>query len=460
MKPSVAGFIGFLASLFCFSWLHAADRRLADYDGYFHIRFASMGPSAWTSWDFPWMPNSVFAPSRWVDHQLLFHAIQWPFTVIFPDLLTAAHASAALLAAGAVGVWTWAIARRGVPYPWLWALVLLGASRFFLDRMLMPRTQSLSMIWIFLGLILSLELRSLPLIAVGMLFAWSYHVSLVLVPLALVTAAVTRDLRPALYAALGVVLGFTIHPQSPDTYSFLWLHAIKKVLNPSGQAVGAEWMPVDTRTWMIHIFPLIYLMLVGWWRAGRAAAQDTRLLGVIALGWLVLSAGAVKWLEYGVPFLVFALALWWRDQQLSFRWLLPVIPCIYLNGSQALDHITSTVPPAERLQPLAAQLPTSGPCRVFHADWTDFSELFFYAPQCTFVVGLDPHFLSEADPKRASLVEAALAGQVREVGRMAREVFGANWVVTTTPAIEARAAADPMLEKVYGDSNGSLWKIR
>ena len=43
-------------------------------------------------------------------------------------------------------------------------------------------------------------------------------------------------------------LGYLVHPQSPRTFAFLWLHAVEKVLNPTGQAVGAEWMPVDNQT--------------------------------------------------------------------------------------------------------------------------------------------------------------------------------------------------------------------
>jgi hypothetical protein len=266
-------------------------------------------------------------------------------------------------------------------------------------------------------------------------------------------------LRPGLYAALGVLAGYTLHPQAPDTFSFLWLHAVRKVVNAGGEAVGAEWLPTDTVTWLMHTWPV--LALLGWsaWREGaRPPGADTRALGVLAVGWALASALAVKWLEYAVPFAVAALALRWRDRQLGPRVLWLGLPLALWNGAAVLEHVRGTVPAADRLRALAARLPTED-CRVFHADWTDFSELFFWAPQCSYTVGLDPHFLSAADPRRAGLVEAALAGRVTRLGDMAEEVFGAGWVVTTNPAMEARARQDPRLEAAYLEGGVGLWRV-
>lgn len=440
-----------------FGLLHGLDPRLADYDGYFHIRFASLGPMAWMGSEFRWMPHSVFADGHWVDHQLLFHALQWPFTWVF-DALTAAHVSAAVFAALAVGAWTWALHRRGVPQAWMWSIALLGASRFFIDRMLMPRTQSLSLALMMVGLALALEARLLAVAAVGFTFAWTYHVSALLIPIAIIAALATREWKVIAAAAGGVVAGFVIHPQSPETLAFFWLHAVEKVLNPDAQAVGAEWMAAPMLAWAVHIGPVLLLMasLLGGLKRTRL---ETRLLGAFGLVWLVLSLGAVKWLEYAVPFIVFAAALGWRDLGRSPRWALLFIPCIAFNGWQTMLHVKGTLPPVERLQGIATQLPAED-CVVFHADWTDFSELFFHAPQCSLVVGLDPHFLSAADPQRHALVEAALAGNVSELGRMADEAFGAGWVVTTNAAMRRQAQADSRLELVHEDDHAGLWRVR
>ncbi len=461
MRPAVTAFL--LGAVY-FGVLHALEPRLADYDGYFHVRYASFGPGEWLGRDFRWMPHGVFADGRWVDHQWLFHALIWPFTKVLP-LLGAAHASATVFAAAMLAAFAWLLDGRGVRHPALWALALLGASRFFDDRMLMPRTQALSLALLLVGIGLALRGRSLALLVLGVVFAWTYHVSVMLVPCALVAGLAgapgrpgLADLRPAIYAALGVGLGFAIHPQSPHTFGFLWLHAVEKVLNPSGQAVGAEWMPVDTRTWLVHVAPMVALGAWGVWGMRRADA-DTRAMAILAAGWLVASAGAVKWLEYAVPFTTAALALLWRDNGRSTLVLWLGLPLAAWNGAAVLDHVRTTVPPASRLEAVAAALPARD-CAVFHADWTDFSELVYWAPQCTYVVGLDPHFLSAGDPKRAVLVEAALAGNVARLGDMAADAFGAGWVVATNAPMIARAEADPRLELVYRDESGGVWRVR
>ncbi len=451
----------FAIALLYFGSLHAAEPRLADYDGYFHIRFASLGPLAWTSREFPWMPLGIFAADRWVDHQLLFHALQWPFTWFLP-LLDAAHASAAVFAAAAVAAFAWALSRARVPAPWIWAIVLLCGSRFFIDRMMMPRTQSVSLAFLFAGIALATPtdrgpVRWKPLAALGFAFAWTYHLSVALVPVLLIFAGFQRHLRPALAAAAGIGAGFVLHPQSPQTLRFFYTHGIQKVANASGQAVGAEWMPVDTTTWLVHTAPILLLFgLVA--MKSTTPGPDTRAMALLAGGWAVASAFAVKWLEYAVPFGVFTVALGFRDRRWSATPLLALAPLLWFNGAQALSHIRGTLPPSGRLAGIAAHLPPSD-CHVFHADWTDFSELFYHAPQCTLTVGLDPHFLSEAEPKRAALLEAALAGNVGRLGAMAKNAFGADWVVVTRAPMARMAAEDSRLELVYEDDAGSLWRV-
>ncbi|MFN7144748.1 MAG: hypothetical protein ACK4YP_13310 [Myxococcota bacterium] len=461
---------GFLLGLLYFGVLHALEPRLADYDGYFHVRYASLGPDEWLGREFRWMPFGVFAGGRWVDHQWLFHALIWPFTLVLP-LLAAAKASATVFAAAMLGAFAWLLADRGVARPVLWSLALLGASRFFDDRMLMPRTQALSLALLFVGI--GMAFRAVEdrrweraLLLLGVLFAWTYHVSVMLVPCALVAGLAggegrgfsLANVRPAVFAAVGVFLGFLAHPQSPDTFTFFWLHAVEKVVNPTGQAVGAEWMPVDTRTWLVHVAPVVALGAWGVWGMRRANA-DTRALALLAAGWLLASAGAVKWLEYGVPFAMAALALLFRDNVRATGVLWLGAPLAVLNGAAVLDHVRTTLPPSDRLAGIATKLPADD-CAVFHADWTDFSELVFWAPQCSYVVGLDPHFLSAGDPKRAALVEAALAGRVARLGDMADAAFGAGWVVATSEPMLTRAAADPRLEEVHRDAAGALFRVR
>jgi hypothetical protein len=217
-------------------------------------------------------------------------------------------------------------------------------------------------------------------------------------------------------------------------------------------------MPADTRTWLLHVTPLAALAGFGLWNMRRVAG-DTRALALLTVGWLVASASSVKWLEYAVPFGVATLALSWRDNVGSRLVLWCFAPLAVWNGFQVITHVRATVPAPERLAEIAAALP-SRDCRVFHADWSDFPELVFWAPQCSYVVGLDPHFLSAGDPRRAELVEGALAGRVTRLGDMAERAFGADWVVATNAPMIARAESDARLEPVVRNASGGLWRVR
>ena len=445
-----------LVGLLFFGLLHALEPRLADYDGYFHVRFASLGPGAWAGHDFPWMPFGVFADGRWVDHQLLFHAMLWPFALVLP-LLAAAHAGALAFATLACAAFGWLLERLRVPHPEVWTLALLGASRFFDNRLLMPRTQSVSLAFLFVGLGLALERRWRPLVVLGFLFAWTYHLAPVLVVVALAAAIGHRDLRPAAAAGAGVLAGWTLHPQAPRTFEFFWLHAVEKVINASNQAVGAEWLPIDTRTWMVHAVVPFVLVAVGLLRS-PIRAPDARATAALAALWTVAAMSSVKWLEYAVPFTTILAAVLWREGGIAPRLLLPLGLLAAWNGQQVLEHVRAGTPPADRLAALAAQLPETD-CHVFHADWTDFSELFYWAPQCSLVVGLDPHFLSAGDPTRAALVEAALAGRVAEVGTLAEDLFGARFVVATSAPLRAACDADEHLERIYADDRAALYEV-
>jgi hypothetical protein len=447
--PRRAPVLAFALGLVFFGALHALDPRLPSFDGYFHARYAALGPSAWTT--LPWLPEL----DGWVDAQLLFHALIWPFTLIF-SALTAVKIAATLFAAAALAAFTWLLGARGVARPLVWAVALLAASRLFDERLLVPRAEALAIALLLAGAGLALAGRNRALLVLGAVFVWTDSTALVLVPVATICGLSRFELKPGLAAAAGVTLGLTVHPNTPDTFTFLWSNVVKPVLTNSPHALGADWMPTDTRTWLTHVGPIGALALWALWRPSRPSA-DTRALALVALGGLVVSAFAVKWLVFAIPFALATVALMWRDGARATAWLWLASPLVLVNGASVLDHVRTKVPTADRLADLARALPADT-CTVFHADWTDFSELVFHAPQCTYTVGLDPMLLA-SDSRRAALVDATREGTITRIGAMADEVFHAGWVVTTNRKMEERAKEDPRLKLVYLEDGAGLWRV-
>ncbi len=450
-----------------FAALQAADPRLADYDAWFHIRYAWLLRQHGPWMDFPWMPHTFFAEG-WVDHQFLYHVLLVPFTYV-SDLRVGAKASAVAFSTLAVTVFSVVLHRRQVRWPVLWALVLLAGSRFFVVRMLMPRTQALSLALLLAGWLLAVERRGRALAVLGVAYGWTYHVAAMLVPTALSTALPPDPgghdrvrWAPVAIAALAVAAGLVLTPYFPRTVTYFWLHAVEKVSNQGGLEVGAEWFPINSRLLLLHTAPALGVGLLAIGAAlmrGVKARRDTLSALILAVGWTGLALWSQKWIEMAVPFALLASALLARDAGLHPGWLLWAPIVMLWNGQQAVQHVRDTVPAPDRLATIGAALEAS-PGAVFHPDWTDFSELFYYAPSCTFTVGLDPTFLASADPARYRLIDAMLDGKVPDISGAAKAGWQADWVVLTSAPLRTIAAEDPGLELVIDDGESTLWRVR
>jgi hypothetical protein len=395
----------FLLALAVFGVLQAADPRLADYDSWFHIRYAWLLRQNGPWMDFPWMPHTFFE-AGWVDHQWLYH---------------------------------------------------------LLVRLMMPRTQALSLACLLVGWLLATERKPRALGALGFLYGWTYHVSAMLVPTTLATLLPPQDhphrRRLALFgvAGLAVAAGLVFTPYFPRSVMYFWLHVVEKVANARQLEVGAEWFPIQTRLWLQHVAPGLAVVVAALATSlvnGVKAQRDTLSAGILAVGWTLLALWSQKWIEMAVPFGLLFAGLLWRDAKMAPHWLLWSPLVAIWTGVQAVQHVQQTVPAPDRLQAIGAVLQADpGP------DWTDFSELFYYAPDCTFTVGLDPTFLAASDPARYRLLDAILKGQVTDLSGAATAGWGAKWVVLTDPAVANLAAQDPGLQLIRQDGTATLWRV-
>src|SRR5919205_23815 len=100
-----------------------------DFDGYYHIKWSSL------LWDgmrhgvfppkFTWLPLTTLDPQGYVDHHLLFHILQIPFTW-FLELRTAAKVAAVLFSSLAVFSCYWLVVRYRIRYALCWLIALLA----------------------------------------------------------------------------------------------------------------------------------------------------------------------------------------------------------------------------------------------------------------------------------------------------------------------------------------------
>ena len=99
--------------------------------------------------------------------------------------------------------------------------------------------------------------------------------------------------------------------------------------------------------------------------------------------------------------------------------------------------------------------------RVFQTDWDDFPRLFFYNSHNTYLVGLDPTYLSLQNPALYEQWVAVTRGKVALPSTSILEDFGARYILTDLQHTEflEQAALDPALEEVYRDHDAVIFKI-
>lgn len=471
LPPPLRALAGFLGLLVASLVLQFSFEPLVGSDGYFHIAQADrLGRGM------PWMPQSVFADG-WVDHQLLFHTLLWPFARALPGVV-AAKAGAATFCAVAIFALHRFAERRGFPAPWALAIAPIATSWLVLLRLEMPRTQSLSLA-LLIACIAALDRRRPALLAaLCFAYAWTYHVALGVLPVALLFAGVLHareGLRSAwrlpAAAAAGLAAGWTIHPHSPGTWRFLHQHVVLKVLNESELPVGLEWTDGSLAALVEHGGAALAALVVATALCVRGARRSSLTLVLLALsaGTSVLALSGTKFLEYSVPlsFLALGSAMLDSGVRLPARarpWLAAVLALgLLAAGGRVASAVVQTEPDPDRLAGAAGYLRAHAEPGepVFHFSWNDFPELVFHAPEFTYVVGLDPHFLALADPERWALFEALGGAYSGLRSEAIRGEFGARWAVVALPHPGAREAlaADPGLSLVFEDNRALVYAL-
>lgn len=489
-------FIGFMAAV------QFASPDLPDNDGYYHIRLAELMRTQGLKPDFPWLPLSVLNEREFSDHHFLFHVALIPFT--FGDLrLGAKWASVIFAGLAFLSVW-WLFYRQKVPYASLWAFGLLAISEAFIYRMSITRAQSLSLAFLALGLNLLLSRQYRWMLPFSFAYVWLYNAfPLVLLLVASYTLAVLLlerrlELKPALFAGLGLILGVIVNPYFPDNFIFLLRHLAPKLAETTAVSVGSEWYPYTTLQ-LLQNSPLAMLaFLAGVIALGlnnrRMDVPTATSFFMTALFGLMLFQSR-RFIEYFPPFALIFCAFAWKPLIESYllkrkmeqsdvspapagknkavHTLITWIPAIAL-GVILLAGMVLTMRDAR------ASLRTSKPYalfagssawlksntvegeRVFQTDWDDFPRLFYYNSRNTYLIGLDPTYMQIYNPALYDQWVKITRGEVEQPARLIHDRFGSSYVVSDLRHEDfiRQAKADPAMQEVYRDDNSVVYQIQ
>jgi hypothetical protein len=490
-----------------------------DYDGYYHIKWTRMLWEALRNRSFPppftWLPLTTLDPKHYVDHHLLFHFFQMPFTW-FGDLRSGAKISSTIFASVAVFSCYWFLVRYRIRYSLMWLLALLACSAPFLYRLNMAKAPPFAIIYLIIGIHLLFTKKYWPLVPLGFIFALTYDMFVLLILAAFIWTAVIGwterrfEWRPIAWVLLGTAAGLMINPYFPTNLHLFYEH-LKTKLTTSGFStkVGNEWYPYDSWDFLGNSIVACAAMVVGYLAfdpSDRKRAHHSLFFLIFSTALMIMTARWKRIAEYWPPFAVifsaFALQPWLQGTRSTLTRLSADI----LDELQPfLDRPQTTTPGAEadmkalwRTIALAAVAVSLGIALflnlrvtikdigdskphdfyragsewmranvapgqiIFNTDWDDFPRLFYYDPSHVYVSGLDPTYLFDKDPALSKLYERITLGEEEDPGPLIRERFGARYVFTDNSHddFSDNAKASGWFEIVYEDRDCTILHIR
>jgi hypothetical protein len=292
-----------------------------------------------------------------------------------------------------------------------------------------------------------------------------------------------RNLKLIGMAALGVMAGWSLHPQPIELLKLWWVQNILVVYMHNGGEVtgvvgeitrlmlgwkeippdiqlppsmfGAELRPPSTALlWQgfgaAMIFPVVPIALaaITRWRPGRTEI----LTMVIAVPLLVLILRSTRFCEYGIPFAALATGLWFTGMARTERvrgWLaggrervvrgaaIGAVVAGFL-AQAAVIHMKYIYVPATFYPNMVDWLSTHDEVRGkmnYNTGWGSFPELFIVRSDCDYAAGLDPAFVAAAGtPQSRAFINISLgryervAPEPRLFLKYLREEIGADYV--------------------------------
>src|SRR6266498_1098737 len=288
-----------------------------DYDGYYHIKWSRMLWESIRNRAFPpifvWLPLTTLNPNNYVDHHLLFHLFQMPFTWT-GDLRLGAKSASTIFASLAVFSCFWLLLRCRIRYLLIWLVALLACSAPFLYRLNMAKAPPFAIIYLVIGICLLFKRKYWPVLPLAFVFALTYDMFVLLILAVFIWAAVIGWTerrfcwRPILWVLLGTAAGFIINPYFPHNLHLFYEH-LRMKLTPAdfSTKVGQEWYPYDSWEFLWNSLVACAAMVIGYVAfdpSDRKRAHFPLFFLLFSTALMIMTARSRRIAEYWPPFAV------------------------------------------------------------------------------------------------------------------------------------------------------------
>ncbi len=420
MKNGFLSLIVFSIAFAFFYQVQFSSPNIPGYDGYYHIKIATLIKSEGFSTHFPWLWYT-FWRDHFVDIHFLYHALLIPFTYL--GLVYGAKMSTVFFFATMATLFHASLRAVRVPKAWFWTGVLAIGSVAFLQRMALPRAPLAALCFLLLGWLLYSKEKRVGLGILSFFFVWLYGGFTIFLALTFFLIASQWALegkletQKGLIVLSGVTLGLIVNPYFPENFNFIITQTFTAGLDRVVTG-GGEWDPYDLKGLLYTvrgpaaIFAVSFAAFLFAWRKPR---PDTMGWALFLIFTFSMTLDSRRFVEYFVPSLVISSALFFRDAwetwstriKISKQWISISITATLLAGLIAAGVYQTPSAKAQltdfresgRFKAGALWLKEHTPgALVYLTDWDDFPELFFYNDKNKYIVGLDPAFLYEFNP--------------------------------------------------------------
>ncbi|HEX9629983.1 MAG TPA: hypothetical protein VF961_08180 [Pyrinomonadaceae bacterium] len=490
-----------------------------DFDGYYHIKWSQMLWQSLRNHSFPplfiWLPLTTLDAARFVDHHLLFHFFQIPFTWS-GNLRLGAKISATIFASVAVFSCYWLLIRYHIRYALVWLLALLACSAPFLYRMNMAKAPPFAIIYLIVAIHLLFRKKYWPLLPLAFVFALTYDMFVLLILATVLWTIVIGwterrlEWRPLVWVLAGTSAGLMVNPYFPRNLHLLYEH-LKIKLTPSefSTSVGKEWYPYDSWEFLGNSVVACVAMVVGYISfdpADRKRSPRSLFFLLFSTALMIMNMRWKRIAEYWPPFAIifaaFALQPWLEGTRSALTRLsndmldelqpfldrpgtasatkeaelrelgrtigvavvaVVLAVALFLNIRVTMKDI-ATSDPDSFYKAGAAWLKKNVPANqiVFNTDWDDFPRLFYYDPTHRYITGLDPTYLYDRDPALSKLYDRITLGKEEDPGPLIRDRFGARYVFSDNSHDDFfdNAKTSGWFDIVYEDRDCTIMHIR
>ncbi len=467
-------------------------------DVFYHIKAGDLFPFLSTTKQFPWTEMSSWK-LQFYDKELGFHAIIYALRQLSdfagisldaPFNFIDAVFVIALILTAAIGSYVYF-----KPLSFIVPPVLVFAFPLYFEKLNTIRPFLLSMILFMTVIFILMSEKTIIFKCVSMfLFGWLYSICysvphVLFIPVASYLAADVIKKRktriiPALFLActwaIGIAVGFFIHPQFPNTYTGWYIQGIevvRKILGLSGSEVGLGAGLGSPELWMISQNFMLFVILAANTALFACNGNRSRNSVFLLITQIVMTTGfffSKRCVEYAAPVAVIGLVYILHDyfnqkpdarftrifcklKSLSCAVVIFLLIAVPINANYLVK--TYMLPPCYGFAKWAAENLEDG-TYVGLLHWGDFPRMFYVADRYKYSMALDPMFSYYIYPERTKNIEKFRLLEKQLTPRELSEALGTNIVYASKFDNNAvMSLLDQGANLIYYDKDGYVLEL-